>query len=209
MHRYGRSPAGRLIALLVVLLIHVLLFALFTHIKAPTRLGLVIEPGTAELRFLDPLPPEPPPDLSAVPDLQLSVPVSISPPPLLDSTVAPATPTPPANDQPFDWRSEAARAAERHAGQLNAPPVRDLAGRPKPARRKCDPLPKFDWDPEPEKAGFAGILPFVRLGKRCVLGLGFFGCGIGKLPEANGELFADMDNPNTAEGSVPEVDCEP
>ena len=47
-------------------------------------------------------------------------------------------------------------------------------------------------------------LPYMELGKRCVIGLGFFGCGIGKLPEPDGTLFDDMDDPNRPRDSVPE-----
>ena len=65
--------------------------------------------------------------------------------------------------------------------------------------RKPDP-----WSPEPKKFGFSGGLPFVRLGKRCVLGLGFFGCGVGKLPEADGHVFDDMRDPDRPRSSVPD-----
>jgi hypothetical protein len=60
------------------------------------------------------------------------------------------------------------------------------------------------WVPEPKKFGIAGGLPYVRLGKRCVLGLGFFGCGVGKLPEPNGHVFDDMLDPDRPRSSVPD-----
>jgi hypothetical protein len=58
------------------------------------------------------------------------------------------------------------------------------------------------WVPEPNKFGVAGGLPYVRLGKRCVSGLGFFGCGVGKLPEANGYVLEDMRDPDRPRSSV-------
>jgi hypothetical protein len=60
------------------------------------------------------------------------------------------------------------------------------------------------WVPEPKKFGIAGGLPYVRLGKRCVLGLGFFGCGVGKLPEPNGHVFDDMRDPDRPRSSIPD-----
>jgi hypothetical protein len=63
-----------------------------------------------------------------------------------------------------------------------------------------------DWEPEPKRAGMQGLIPFVRIGKRCVVGLGFFGCAIGKLPEADGTLFKDMRDPNRPRSSVPELE---
>ena len=60
-----------------------------------------------------------------------------------------------------------------------------------------------DWIPEPKKFGIDGGLPYVRLGKRCVVGLGFFGCGVGKLPEANGHVLDAMRDPDRPLSSVP------
>lgn len=63
----------------------------------------------------------------------------------------------------------------------------------------------FGWDPSPNRVGIAGGLPYVELGKRCALGFGFFGCGVGKLPAANGDVFDGMDNPDRDRSSVPDV----
>jgi hypothetical protein len=45
----------------------------------------------------------------------------------------------------------------------------------------------------------------VEIGKRCAIGLGFFACGIGKLPDANGKLFDDIDDPERIRSSVPDA----
>lgn len=69
------------------------------------------------------------------------------------------------------------------------------------------------WDPEPKKFGFTdgpGLrLPFVRLGRHCILGLGFFGCGVGRLPEANGHVLDDMRDPDRPRSSVPDPNDRP
>ncbi|HEY0745320.1 MAG TPA: hypothetical protein VGD63_01365 [Steroidobacteraceae bacterium] len=72
-------------------------------------------------------------------------------------------------------------------------------------RPECRKYEKPDpWVPEPNKFGIAGGLPYVRLGKRCILGLGFFGCGVGKLPEANGHVLDDMRDADRPRSSVPD-----
>ena len=111
----------------------------------------------------------------------------------------------------IDWTLEAERAARDAAAEGEQPGPRAFGEQPVSPYRRCKPPESsFEWDPEPDKAGFAGGLPFVRLGERCVVGLGFFGCAIGKLPEANGELFADMHSVQEPESSVPGLDeCPP
>ena len=84
-------------------------------------------------------------------------------------------------------------------------------------KRKCDPGPEpntflprctppeheFDWNPEPPTVAFSGGLPYVHVGEYCVVGLGFFACALGK-PEANGQLFEHMREPDRDRSSVPE-----
>lgn len=108
---------------------------------------------------------------------------------------------------PIDWYSEAERAA-RVAGDEWVDPNPPCRGNEQPGSvlHGCRaPKPPAEWEPEPAKAGIDGLLPWVRLGKRCIVGLGFFGCGIGKLPEANGDVFDDMRDPDRQRSSVPEV----
>ena len=63
----------------------------------------------------------------------------------------------------------------------------------------------MEWNgKEDRRVGFASGLPFVRLGKRCVVGLGFFACNPGELPEVNGHLLDDMKDPERATSSVPD-----
>lgn len=104
-----------------------------------------------------------------------------------------------------DWYGE----GERVAGELGAtlpPPACNRDGRPGASLPPCPKAPReFEWRPEEPRVGLAGgVLPYVRLGKRCVVGLGFFGCGVGPLPESNDALFEDMDHPDRPRSSVPE-----
>ena len=106
-----------------------------------------------------------------------------------------------------DWDHEAATVADSQATSIFKELKRVCAeaarrGEEPPGchrYRKPDP-----WSPEPKKFGFAGGLPFVRLGKRCILGLGFFGCGVGKLPESNGHVLDEMRDPDRPRSSVPD-----
>jgi hypothetical protein len=71
---------------------------------------------------------------------------------------------------------------------------------------RCNKQPRpFEWNPEQKRVGFAGVLPYVRLGDFCVLGLGFFACAVGERPRANIHLFDEMDNPNRPRSSVPDA----
>lgn len=93
--------------------------------------------------------------------------------------------------------SSAATAARRGFGQQPVSPLRPCKPQGKP----------FAWNPEPQRAGLAGGLPYVRVG-RCIVGLGFFGCRVGEAPPANGRLLDEMKNAPVAAGSVPdERDC--
>ena len=107
---------------------------------------------------------------------------------------------------PIDWDREsklAARAAmvkdtgsTRHAFGTSLTPSTVLCKQP-----KAD----FTWNPEPKKAGFIGGLPYVRLGSHCIVGLPFFGCALGKLPEANSQLFVNMTERDRQATSVPDI----
>jgi hypothetical protein len=101
-------------------------------------------------------------------------------------------------EAPIDWQLEAQRSAQAIGADLaRGEPKCDDSGRPWSLQPKCR-KPKHPpaWEPETPRAGFDHLIPYVRLGKRCILGLGFFGCALGKLPEANGHLFDDMKDPD-------------
>lgn len=111
-----------------------------------------------------------------------------------------------------DWDDEASTVVNSQAVSI----FKELRHLCEEAEKRRDPPPPGcrryrkppPWDPEPKKFGLTdgpGLrLPYVRLGKRCVLGLGFFGCGFGKLPEANGHVFDDFRDPDRPRSSVPD-----
>jgi hypothetical protein len=107
----------------------------------------------------------------------------------------------------IDWDREATRVARLSAEANNhAKQDCDEAGQPGSPVPKCPKTKQgFEWHPEPKTVEFSGLLPYVRVGNRCVVGLGFFGCAIGQIPAANGQLFNGMSDPNRAKSSVPDA----
>jgi hypothetical protein len=107
----------------------------------------------------------------------------------------------------IDWKLEAERSA-RATVDRNAKSREKHIGThpPSPFREKKKPR-EFGWDPDPGRVGLAqGLIPYVKITQRCVIGLGFFGCALGKKPEANGHLFDGMHDPDRQRSSVPDID---
>ena len=111
------------------------------------------------------------------------------------------------HDRPsVDWEREARRSVETLAPQLHEGLIAKCRDASEPIPPECKPRRyHFKWSREPGTLEWDGLLPFVRLGERCAIGLGFFGCGIGPLPEPNGDLFDGMQDPDRPRSSVPEV----
>ena len=186
---------------------HVLLLALLPRFGVPRAPASAPERTLLLIELPPPAIPETqaPPGSASSPRARKRLPRAAP----ADTAITPLLPQQPA--PPIDWTLEAERAARDNAAGRIEPDPRAFGEHPVSPYRRCKPRESsFEWDPEPDKAGFAGGLPYVRLGKRCIVGLGFFGCAIGKLPEANGELFADMHAPDEPESSVPALeDCQP
>ena len=137
---------------------------------------------------------------------------TLPPPPQQPPPVAPAA-SPTAIDPAatgashIDWAHEAERVAR--TTHTPAPPPRtdcEDTDRPGAMKPRCTPRHlSFGWGHEPRTVEFDGGLPFVRLGKRCLIGLGFFGCAIGKLPDANGHLFDERNAADRPTSSVPDL----
>lgn len=107
---------------------------------------------------------------------------------------------------PIDWTQEAKIVARTRWQLLGTDRTCEDTGGANSKLPRCrKPNRPFQWNPKPPQAGVEGLLPYVRLGKHCVIGLGFFGCGIGKLPEANGHLFDDIKDPDRSRSSVPDA----
>ncbi|MEZ5457795.1 MAG: hypothetical protein R3E65_00290 [Steroidobacteraceae bacterium] len=87
---------------------------------------------------------------------------------------------------------------------MSQPPPRSFGGQPRSPYRACKPRKgSWEWKAEPGKVGMAGPLPYVRVGKRCIVGLGFFGCALGEPPPPNDKLLDDMRKPDRPRSSVP------
>jgi len=136
---------------------------------------------------------------------------SVMPVPL-DPVPQPAATTPQAIPR-IDWFREGQVAAAAAATDARSNRPETFSPAPQGARKPCQPTKSsMEWkEPNFGMAGSDGglRLPYVKLGKRCVLGLGFFGCDLGELPKPNGHLLDDMHDPNRSRVSVSAVDaCE-
>ena len=202
--------SSRVWAIAIVLLLHAALL-LFMHLErsrpltiAPSSedaLTLVIVPEPK----VEPTAPQAPVEMPALqtPRAKSSSSTRIKAPAAVQSEKEPS------GSPHIDWHGEIGRVAKEAAEGASKKELNLPCKSPRkfgdPPQTDCRPQPApFEWDPEPPFAGLAGLLPFVRLGKRCVIGLGFFGCGIGKLPEPNGKLFESMDDPDQPRSSVPD-----
>lgn len=213
MGRRGRAKtAHRTIAWAAVLFVHgvVALFVLQTESARERRDEPVQQFISIWLRPQD--PPEPsiaraPPGKTGRADVRrASSPAPAGETPVQPQAVEPAPESPPR----IDWYREAGKSATsepagRKRNTFSDPPVA-LHGACKPKKSS------FKWNPN--RFGMAGDpgqlrLPYVRLGDRCVIGLGFFGCALGPKPEVKGEILDDMRDPTRPTlGSVPEIDQE-
>lgn len=123
-----------------------------------------------------------------------------------------AAPAQAPDNRPIDWYGAAEDVARDLAAKGAQPGPRAFGEQPRSPYRTCKPRESsFVWDPEPNKFGIEGLIPFFRLGERCVAGLGFFGCSFGgKPPGPNAHLFDDMHDPHQPNSSVPDADpCAP
>lgn len=192
---------------------HALLIVAFMSSKRQVQQVSADVPSPGVLMLLD-LPAEPSTS-EPVPDApQLaSVPVITPhlPPPEFDSgstaITLPGESEPAPGSNAIDWQLEAQRSAHLTVERNRRSPEKRIGEHPpSPFTPKKKPK-EFEWDPEPDRAGFAdGFIPYVRIGQRCVVGLGFFGCSLGKLPEGNSHLFDGMHDPDRQRSSVPDVD---
>jgi hypothetical protein len=134
------------------------------------------------------------------------------PPPAAARDVPPAmapVATPVSPGKAPDWRAAAELSAQRVlSGEGDG--RRDFTSIPESPYRDCLRKPNnFEWKPDAKRTGWSGGLPYVRMGRRCVVGLGFFGCiADPELPPADGTLLEDMNTINRMDGTVPGVqDC--
>lgn len=160
-----------------------------------TQLFFPRTPVTERRSPRDPRPP-------AAPEMRINITVdapnaiSVGPPDGVSTRRSGSAPS-------INWGEEARRAAASAAEKVPIPDRSncDSTGLGDPALANCKPPSEFKW--APPKSGFSGGLPYMRVGDRCVIGLGFFGCSLGK-PPSRGDLFEGMDEPGRERSSVPE-----
>lgn len=153
------------------------------------------EPATAP-----PTAPESSPRIA--PPLTPPQAITLAPAVAPDPPAGPTEPSPETAARGIDWNAAAAAATERFVAGLDAPTT--FSPPPPKLREPCKPRESsFEWSPEEPRAGLLP-LPFVRIGERCIVGLGFFGCALGELPPPNDKLFDDIKKGNTSPSSVPD-----
>lgn len=195
----------RAAALLAALLAHALILWALLEVPAPTPHPPVSDRLT--LLYFPPFNPKPRNTMPATghPDAQRSRIRSHGISKLPTEGMVRVSPPPPAPPPLTDWTAERQRAAESKGREI----WNDLARRchdaealhiyPPECHRHVEPAP---WEPEEQRFGLAGPLPYVRLGQ-CVVGLGFWGCALGKAPPPNGHLLENLRDPDRP-GGVPE-----
>lgn len=195
----------RFIALAVVVALHCLFLLL---ILLEPIIVIVVDSGpSSDLFFVQSERQRP--TVTTVPPVQtltpLVGPLVISEPREPEQTSLAPTPSN-APTTTIDWTAHATEAAAAIVDKSIREETRkcDPSDSPNSFLPPCNPRTKqFEWNPEPPRVGFSGGLPYVRIGERCAIGLGFFGCGFGEPPPANGDLFEGMDDPERDRSSVP------
>jgi hypothetical protein len=212
MAREGKA-ARRNAVFVVVILGHAMLIVVFLRPDLLTKDQLA--KNASSLLLLDlsiPMPPRnavPPPEAVTKEHEAKKLPLSDRAKvdsASLDSGAISSLDTPP-SPPGIDWYQQGQQVATSQAELIfkELKSLCDEAALRGEHRPECRKYKKPDaWVPEPKKFGISGGLPYVRLGKRCVLGLGFFGCGVGKLPEADGHVLDDMRDPDRPRSSVPD-----
>ena len=195
----GRSRYRDAVTMAFVLVGHAALVWLFIEARRVEQTASLPGPSST-LIFVE----SPPPDRNSSAPTLLPIPMPAT---------SPTTPQLPEIDaseltdrapKQIDWQNEAQRAAGAVIEQSREPGPRAFGPRESAPAEKKERV--FEWNPEPPRVGMSGLLPYVRVGERCVIGLGFFACGLGDLPAPNGALFDGMDDPNRARSSVPELE---
>ena len=111
---------------------------------------------------------------------------------------------------PLDWNAAAKRAARNALTGESATPHEFGVAPASPYRDCVRKKSSFEWNPDAKRFGMSGGLPYMHLGKRCVVGLPFFACAIGELPPPDSHLLDDAVKDNALQGSVPDAeDCVP
>jgi hypothetical protein len=110
----------------------------------------------------------------------------------------------------IDWRAEARITAQAQAVDGVRRQQRECEEAPEHGKHPLGcPKDSYDshWQPQDKTVAIKGIIPYVRVGKRCVVVLGFFGCTLdAERPKPDGTALKDMPDVSRPAGSVPQLD---
>jgi hypothetical protein len=207
----------RLFALVVVIL-HVLVLALLMsgvapdlhqELEVPVFVSQWIEdaqpPPPEEAVITPQLPAPAPPGASRSPELVDAPRVEESAPVSTAISVAPADPQSTPAPQ-VDWTTQGKLAARRAADNLGETKAETFSPAPKTVPKPCKPKESsMEWNgQEDRRVNWAGPIPVVKVGKRCVWALVFVACNLSEIPEANSHLLDDMRAADRPRSSVPD-----
>lgn len=207
--RSNRRSFERFAVLVVIVAAHVLLLEIvFRNGKVHVRMAAA-DSRRGELFFFEDLPPViDEPAQTAVPQ---SAAAARRPVPAREASTAITVPeeTPPAS---IDWYGDAEDVAREGLARSQERKPRAFGEQPRsPYREPKKYKPGYEWQPQEKIAGFNGPLPYVRLGKHCMLMPPFFGCGLafGHRPKPAGATLDEIRDPDRPRDSVPDPPRDP
>jgi hypothetical protein len=194
-------PFRKYVVLAVLIGVHALFIELlFRNSRRPAKLPEADEPRALLYLY------EFPPSIAKPASERRALRRSIAPRPRDAVSHAITSPEePPPKPAAIDWYAEAEQVARTTIIESAELKPSAFGEQPKSPFKKRKPRkPNVEWEPEPKKAGFMGPLPYVRLGKRCLVIPPLFGCKLGKLPAPNGASLEDIRDPDRPRSSVPD-----
>jgi hypothetical protein len=194
-----RRSLERFAVLVVIVATHVLFLEIFFR-NGRQHIRLSAHEERGELFFFELPPPEADEPSALTPEAR---PAHQAQPPNAGNAITAPNEKPPVTS--IDWYGDAGRIARDGLARSLEPKPRVFGEQPKspykkPPKRKGG----YEWQPEEKRAGFAGPLPYVRLGKRCIIIPPFFGCRLGKLPKSGGATLEEIRDPDRPRDSVPD-----
>lgn len=226
MDTWSRATFGgrrRFFILAAVISGHVLLLVLLAQVASKGQRRTVEDAQSRTvLMLIEPRRVQPPPEIipptprpiTRAPELPRPIdrapepasPISRAPEPEEKEPEEKVEPPPQQESAPgaIDWRAAGELAARAAIEADTKGGVRKF-GEPRAKPQEQEKVHEFEWSPKPPVVGFVGPLPFLRLGKRCIIILPFFNCGVGgQTTPPDGEVFEHMGDPNASRSSVPE-----
>lgn len=197
------QPLRKSVILAVIIGAHVLLIVVFSRAGKQYLRSAESEPETSGLLFFFELPP--PVEESPEADLQAEA-AQTRPAMQPGSSTAITLPADSAPDSSaIDWYAQAEDLAREQSAPAPRGP-RTFGEIPKSPFTRKETKTQTPWEPQERKAGFEGPLPYVRLGRRCMVMPPFFGCALGKIPRSKGIPREEVLDRDRERSSVPTLD---